>query len=68
MRILVIEDEPTLRAQVCERLSREGFVIDGCGDGEEGLYLATEYPFDAAGLNNLPLAHFYGRNMGLAVR
>lgn len=58
MRILVIEDEPSLRTHVCERLSREGFVADGCGDGEEGLYLASEYPFDAAvvdlGLPKLP--------------
>ena len=58
MRILVIEDEPTLSAQVCERLSGEGLVVDDCGDGEEGLYLATEYPFDAAvvdlGLPKLP--------------
>jgi two-component system response regulator PhoP len=58
VRILVIEDEPTLRTQVCDRLSRAGFVVDGCSDGEEGLYLATEYPFDAAvvdlGLPKLP--------------
>jgi len=58
VRILVIEDEPTLRTQVCDHLSHAGFVVDGCSDGEEGLYLATEYPFDAAvvdlGLPKLP--------------
>jgi len=47
MRILVIEDEATLRAQLVARLVREGFRVDECGDGDEGLYLATEYPCDA---------------------
>ncbi|MCG6986232.1 MAG: response regulator transcription factor [Thiocapsa sp.] len=48
MRILVIEDEADLRQQIVDRLSREGVLADGSGDGREGLYLATEYPFDAA--------------------
>ncbi len=48
MRILVIEDEPALRRQVLERLAAEGFQADGTGTGDEGLYLAREYPFDAA--------------------
>lgn len=29
--------------------------------------LLAQYPYDAAGLNNLPLAHLYGRDMKLAV-
>jgi two-component system response regulator PhoP len=48
VRILLIEDEPTLRRQVLERLAAEGFQADGSGTGDEGLYLAREYPFDAA--------------------
>jgi two-component system, OmpR family, response regulator PhoP len=48
MRILVIEDEAALRAQLADRLARVGFRVDQTGDGDEGLYLATEYPFDAA--------------------
>jgi two-component system response regulator PhoP len=48
MRILVIEDEPELRRQLVERLGREGLVAESSGDGAEGLYLAQEYPFDAA--------------------
>jgi two-component system response regulator PhoP len=48
MRILVIEDEPALLAQVSARLSQEGFDVNCSADGEEGLYLATELPFDAA--------------------
>jgi two-component system response regulator PhoP len=58
MRILVIEDEPALRRQVLERLAAERFQADGTGTGDEGLFLAREYPFDAAvvdlGLPGLP--------------
>jgi two-component system response regulator PhoP len=48
MRILVIEDESALRSQVLSRLARDGYVCEATGDGGEGLYLASEYPFDAA--------------------
>jgi two-component system, OmpR family, response regulator PhoP len=48
MRILVIEDESALRNQVLSRLTRDGYVCEATGDGAEGLYLANEYPFDAA--------------------
>ncbi|WP_295388480.1 response regulator transcription factor [uncultured Thiodictyon sp.] len=47
MRILVIEDEAALRTQLVGRLVREGFRVDQSGDGDEALYLATEYPCDA---------------------
>ena len=48
MHILVIEDETELRRQIIELLARESAVAQGTGEGREGLYLATEYPFDAA--------------------
>ncbi|HEX6828778.1 MAG TPA: response regulator transcription factor [Burkholderiales bacterium] len=48
MRILVVEDEPELRRQVSERLGREGYQVQDTGEGNEGLYLAGEYAFDAA--------------------
>ncbi|MBK1701401.1 response regulator transcription factor [Thiococcus pfennigii] len=48
MRVLIVEDEAILRHQIGERLTVGGFVVEGSGDGAEGLYLATEYPFDAA--------------------
>jgi two-component system response regulator PhoP len=58
MRILVIEDEAALRSQLADRLALDGFRVDQAGDGDEGLYLATEYPFDAAvvdlGLPGIP--------------
>ncbi|OQW43093.1 MAG: DNA-binding response regulator [Proteobacteria bacterium SG_bin4] len=48
MRILVIEDEFRLQNQIRQQLEAEGYMIDTCGDGDEGLFLATEYPIDAA--------------------
>ena len=58
MRILIIEDEVALRAQIAARLTREGYACQSSGDGAEGLYLASEYPFDAAlvdlGLPGIP--------------
>lgn len=48
MRILVIEDEPSLQAQLRSALEHQGYRVDSSGDGKDGLYLATEYPFDAA--------------------
>ncbi|MGH8441462.1 MAG: response regulator transcription factor [Nevskiaceae bacterium] len=48
MRALVIEDDPDLRALVAQYFTDEGFVVDSAGDGEQGLYMATEYPLDLA--------------------
>lgn len=48
MRILVIEDEKNLREQLQLRLQQQGYAVDVASDGEEGLFLATEHPFDAA--------------------
>lgn len=48
MRILVVEDEDSLLTQLKTRLKQEGYAVDGAANGEDGLYLATEYAFDAA--------------------
>ncbi len=48
MRILVIEDEVQLREQVQRQLQADGYAVDVSGDGKDGLYLASEYPLDAA--------------------
>lgn len=48
MRILVIEDEKNLREQLVARLQQQGYAVDAASEGEDGLYLATEHPFDAA--------------------
>jgi two-component system response regulator PhoP len=48
MRILIIEDEKNLREQLLARLQGQGYAVDAASDGEEGLFLAMEHPFDAA--------------------
>lgn len=48
MRALVVEDEAALRAQVVDALRGEGFAIDEAGDGDEGVYMATNMPLDIA--------------------
>ncbi len=48
MRILVIEDEAALRGHISSRLTGDGYRCEATGDGAEGFYLASEYPFDAA--------------------
>lgn len=58
MRILIIEDEAALRTQLQQRLRDEGYAVDVAQDGDEGLYMGTEYPIDVAivdlGLPRLP--------------
>ena len=46
MRILLVEDEAPLRETLSARLKREGFAVDAAQDGEEGLYMGREVPFD----------------------
>lgn len=48
MRILIIEDELTLQAQLAQTLRDSDYVVDVASDGEEGLYFALEYPVDLA--------------------
>ena len=48
MRVLVIEDELDLQTDICQRLEAEAYTVDTSGDGNEGLFYATEYPLDAA--------------------
>lgn len=44
----MVEDEPELRRQLQSALAEQGYTVDATGEGQEALYLATEYPFDAA--------------------
>jgi two-component system response regulator PhoP len=48
MRILLIEDEDALREQIQTELQRQQHMVDATGDGEEGLFFASEYPIDVA--------------------
>lgn len=56
MRILLVEDEKDLAMIVKQGLEEEGYVVDVAHDGEEGLYMAENYPVDAVILDiMLPL-------------
>jgi len=48
MRILIVEDEASLREQLGSHLKGEGYAVDLAADGEEGLYFGREYEYDAA--------------------
>ena len=48
MRLLIIEDEPNLRAQLQQYLQKEGYAVDVAEDGQAGLFMGREYPFDLA--------------------
>jgi two-component system, OmpR family, response regulator PhoP len=58
MHVLIVEDEAPLREQLVQQLRGAGFPVSAAGDGEEGLYLGTEYPIDIAvvdlGLPGIP--------------
>src|SRR5215470_3773150 len=47
MRILVIEDEPDLLQVVARALREAGYAVDEAADGEEGLFKATSWDYDA---------------------
>jgi two-component system OmpR family response regulator len=47
MRVLVIEDEPDLRRVVVQALREEGYAVDEAADGEDGLFKATSWEYDA---------------------
>jgi two-component system response regulator PhoP len=48
MRLLVIEDDNTLRETLAGQLAESGFAVEQAADGREGLYFALEYPIDLA--------------------
>ncbi len=46
MRILIVEDEARIRAFLARAFEAEGFVVDGVGDGEQGLARALAGHYD----------------------
>jgi len=48
MRLLLIEDDTTLRETLAAKLADGGFAVEQAADGKEGLYFALEYPIDLA--------------------
>jgi two-component system OmpR family response regulator len=47
MRVLVVEDEPDLLNSLMKALREDGYAVDGAPDGEEGLFKAESYDYDA---------------------
>ena len=47
-RVLLVEDEKTLRNQLVELLLRHGYAVDSAADGLEGLFYGTKYSYDVA--------------------
>jgi len=57
MKLLVVEDDPKTSGFLQRGLSEEGFVVDVCGDGADGLDLASGGQYDLVILDiMLPLA------------
>ena len=48
MRLLLVEDDSKLSAQLAGALRDAGYVVDVARDGEEGQYLGENEPYDAA--------------------
>lgn len=59
MRILIVEDEPTINAQLVASLKDESYVVDCATDGRQALFLGLNEPYDAIILD-LGLPHIDG--------
>lgn len=67
MRLLVIEDDATLRESLATQLAANGFGVEQAADGREGLYFALEYPVDLA-IIDLGLPEMSGLDIIKALR
>ena len=47
MRILVVEDEPTLATQLAEGIQSVGYVVDVAHNGVDGHFMGESEPYDA---------------------
>lgn len=47
MRILIVEDERDLLRSLAQALREEGYAVDSAADGEDGLYKAQGWDYDA---------------------
>lgn len=47
MRVLVVEDEPDLALGIAAALREEGYAVDVAEDGDDGLFKATAWEYDA---------------------
>jgi DNA-binding response OmpR family regulator len=47
MRVLIVEDEPSMANSLRIGLESEGYIVDVAHDGVDGLWRATEFSYDA---------------------
>ena len=47
MRILIVEDEEDLLSSLSTALREAGYAVDTAADGEDGLYKAESWDYDA---------------------
>lgn len=59
MKALIVEDDQKILTFVTKGLKEEGFVVDGCEDGADGLYLAQTNSYDII-LLDWQLPHYSG--------
>ncbi|PPC90752.1 MAG: DNA-binding response regulator [Methylobacter sp.] len=62
MRILIVEDESILCQQIQHYFADKGFAVDVANNGKDGLYMASQYPVDAA-IIDLGLPDFSGLDL-----
>lgn len=48
MKLLVVEDDADLRRQLVSGLESRGYTVEETADGQEALYLGTEFSYDIA--------------------
>ena len=51
MRLLIVEDEPSLGQQLRNTLEGAGYAVDLATDGEDGHFLGTTESYDAVVLD-----------------
>jgi DNA-binding response OmpR family regulator len=60
VRVLIVEDEARLVTYLRRGLEAEGYAVDIAGDGEQGLWMAANEPYDAIVLDiMLPVMNGY---------
>ncbi len=48
MRLLLVEDDLEITSFIMKGLKQAGFAVDNAADGDDGLHLASQMPYDAA--------------------
>ena len=67
MRLLLVEDDDQLRHQLAQRLRDDGYAVDEAATGQDGLFMASEYPIDVA-IVDLGLPDLDGMNVIRSLR